>query len=59
METVRTDENLNWPAKIVDGQLVIEAISETTINDDGSQSVVMKLPSLALIEKFKADNDIK
>lgn len=59
METVRTDEALNWPAKIVNGELVIEAISETIVGDDGSQSVVMKLPSLALIQKFKDENDIK
>jgi hypothetical protein len=56
---VVSDEPLNWPAKIVDGVLVIEPISETITNEDGSQHVIMKVPSLSLIQRFKEANDIK
>jgi hypothetical protein len=56
---VVSDEPLNWPAKIVDGVLVIEPICEEIKNTDGTQDVIVKLPSLALIKKFKAANNIK
>jgi hypothetical protein len=58
-ETVETDEKLNWPAKIVDGQLVITPISETIKHPCGRQDVVLKVPSLELIKEFKAANDIQ
>jgi hypothetical protein len=54
-----SDEPLNWPAKIVDGALVIEPISETTKHDDGSQDIIIKVPSLRLINEFKATNNIE
>lgn len=59
METVETDEALNWDAKIVDGKLVIKPIAVVTKLPDGRQDVLMKMPSLALIKKFKESNNIE
>ncbi len=62
METgkeVVSDEPLNWPAKIVDGVLVITPISETIKHPCGRQDVILKVPSLRLIQEFKAANDIQ
>ena len=56
---VVSDEPLNWPAKIVGGQLVIEPICEEIKNDDGTQSVIVKVPSLRLINEFKAAHNIE
>jgi hypothetical protein len=46
--------------KVVDGKeiLVIEPICEEIVYTDGSQSVVIHAPSLALISEFKAANGI-
>jgi hypothetical protein len=39
--------------------LVIDPISETINHDDGTQDVIIHVPSLALIKEFKAANNIK
>jgi hypothetical protein len=63
VETIHTDEPLNWTARIEnkDGKdiLVIDPISETIKHDDGSQHVIIKVPSLALIKEFKAAHSIQ
>ncbi|MCP4257968.1 MAG: hypothetical protein GY774_10635 [Planctomycetes bacterium] len=52
-KTVEVDEPLNWPARIENGVLVIEPISEITPNENGGQDVLLKMPSLKLINEFK------
>lgn len=59
METVEVDEPLNWPAKIVDGALIITPISEEITNATGGTDVILKMPSLRLINEFKAANNIE
>jgi hypothetical protein len=56
---VVSDEPLNWDARIENGILVIDPICEEITNPDGTQDVIMKVPSLALINEFKATNNIE
>lgn len=56
---VVSDEPLNWDARIENGVLVIDPICEEIKNTDGTQDVIMKVPSLALIKEFKAANNIE
>lgn len=58
-KTVEVDEPLNWPAKIVDGQLVITPVSEEIKNANGGTDIILKMPSLRLINEFKAANNIQ
>jgi hypothetical protein len=59
METAETDENLNWDARIVDGKLLIKPIEAIINHPDGRQDVLMKMPSLTLIKRFKEANNIE
>ena len=56
---VVTNEPLNWPAKIVDGALVIEPICEEIPNNNGGTDVIVKVPSLELIKQFKSAHNIE
>ena len=58
-QEVVTDEPLNWPAKIVDGVLVITPISEEFKNENGGTDIILKMPSLRLINKFKEAHNIQ
>lgn len=55
---VVSDEPLNWPAKVVDGVLVIEPICEEIPNENGGQDVIVKVPSLRLLNTFKNEHNI-
>ncbi len=61
-KVVYSDVPLNWKARIEekDGkkELVIEPISETIKHPDGSQDVILKMPSLDLIKKFKKQHQL-
>ena len=59
VKEVVSEEPLNWDARIEDGVLVIDPICEETENEDGTKDVIVKVPSLALIKKFKAANNIE
>ncbi len=58
-----TDKPLEWKARkeMVGGKeiLVIDPISETIKHDDGTQDVIVHVPSLQLIKEFKAANNIQ
>lgn len=56
---VVSDEPLNWAARIENGILIIDPICEEIVNEDGTQDVIVKVPSLKLINEFKAANNIK
>ncbi len=62
-KVVYSDVPLNWKARIEekDGKknLIVDPISETIKHPDGSQDVILKMPSLALIEEFKAIHSIE
>jgi hypothetical protein len=58
-EEVVSDEPLNWAARIEDGNLIIDPICEEITRENGRQDVIIKVPSLRLINEFKAANNLK